>query len=149
MHSRCLGIVCSSIVGQTSAHFGEIVGYAAPWTMLDAQVYLGKMGWSLGFAVDGMPREGEAIEIPSGMFSCSVGLVRGLNGGVCEIVRNGVRYRTPLIHAVMYRGGEWWDPQGDGSLKRMGMMPVDLYQVWPVYRVKGPEGGLWEGYGGM
>lgn len=139
MHSsRCLGIVCSSIVGQSSHHFGHVVGYPPPWTMLDAQVYLGLQGISMGLAFDGVPEDG-VVEIPGELFALSVGLVRGSNGGVCEIERAGVRFRTPLIHAVLYRGGEWWDPQGDETMKRIER-PAELYQLWPVYRARVPEG---------
>lgn len=137
--NRCLGIICSSLVGKTSIHFGEVLGYAPPWTMLDAQVYLGLHGISLGFALDGIPTDGMQVEMPSEMFSCSVGLIRPGNGDVCVIVRNGMKFRTPLIHAMLFRNGKWFDPQGDETLKEVEV-PAEVFQLWPVYKIREPEG---------
>jgi len=139
--NRCLGIICSHLVGRSSSHFGEVVGYNPPWTMLDAQVYLGLHGIALGFALDGMPGEGEAVEIPALMFSCSVGLVKPVNGAVCRISRRGVVIQTPIIHAMLYTRGRWFDPCADETLREVEV-PAELYQLWPVYKVLEPEGGV-------
>jgi hypothetical protein len=95
----------------------------------------------MGMAVDGIPREGEAIEIPPLMFSCSVGLIKPSNGETVSVFRRGVEFVTPMIHALLYRDGKWLDPRGDETFREVED-PDELFQVWPVYRVREPEGGV-------
>jgi hypothetical protein len=109
--------------------------------MLDAQVYLGVHGIGMGLSVDGVPTD-EVVEVPPGVFATSVGLIRTGNGETCEIERNGMKFRTPLLHAILYREGKWWNPI-DGDRLEEVEAPAEVWQLWPVYRVEpvAKEGG--------
>ncbi len=139
MANRCLGIICSYLVGYTSTHFESVVRYPPPWTILDAQVYLGAHGIGLGLCLDDVPKEGDQVEIPPHLFDMSIGLARVKTDHTWTISRHGVTTTSPVIHAMLYKRGQWYDPRADETIQPANP-PAELMQLWPVYKVQPPQG---------
>jgi hypothetical protein len=140
MSNRCLGIILGHVTGRNSAHVQEMTGYPPPWTMLDAQVYLGMNGIGLGIGLGSDDSCGELEIFNTAMFdlkSLPLGCIVILpsnNGDTISVKRSGYAIKTPLMHSLLYRDGKWLDPQPGEILKEVPK-PDNIYQIWPMYQV--------------
>jgi hypothetical protein len=93
----------------------------------------------MGLCLDDVPKEGDSVEIPPHLFDISIGLARVKTDKTWTISRHGVSTQSPIIHAMLYRGHQWYDPRTDETLQ-IAEPPADLMQLWPVYKVQPPKG---------
>jgi hypothetical protein len=135
MSNRCLGIILGHVTGRNSAHVQEMTGYPPPWTMLDAQVYLGMNGIGLGIGITGEVQGEINQDIDLNLFplGCLV-ILPSHNGKIISVKRSGYAIKTPLMHSLLYRDGKWLDPQPGEILKEVPK-PDNIYQIWPMYQV--------------
>ena len=133
--NRCLGVVLGYITGKGSADVQRETGFPPPWTLLDAQVYLGRNGYGFGLGLE--PDSPTVGEVDLDDFDIgSIVIVPGPSGETVTLQRRGNELVTPLMHCLLYRGGEWLEPR-DGEIMGITAAPEKILQVWPVYVVKG------------